>query len=333
MKSSITLISFIFSLNTWGTTLWIKPIVTPLINFKTHILALGPQHSTYAQGQLDQIRQGTRKLFNLKYNIQKAQRFYLAGETELAKKTFNEITSVALQADFNLEQRRLILYAFLRQAQIELDSNLKKAILLQTASFMLEELTNSYPDYNLFPPPLIKTLNTIYHTNKILNINWKKLFPNHEIILVNGVKRNIDMIDNLKIGTYRMTALSSSHAPYVNTIRISSLISKKIKTQPLTKGVCQHLQIKEAWKQPHIKLFTPKNCSGIHKKVFASPYNSLEELLSNPDFINKKMNLNALSTKEKVGLGIGIGIAILAIGITWFVVENNKPNLIKRDSF
>lgn len=245
----------VFPSLSWGITIWVISPDTSRAQFKAHLTALGKNHKSYAQSQWEYLKKKT-KSFQLSKKIKQAQALYLSGSS--STDLFKAITDLAYLGDWNKEQRRIILYAFLRLAQLEKNSNRKKAFLISAGNFIMENLTSTYPEYNLFPPPFIERLNNFQNKKNSFVINWKKLFPHHEILLINGKK----MTDKTKLkeGKYRITVLSSSHVPWIKTIELGDLLSKKMKSETLTSGHCDSLKIKPVWKKKNMKLLKNKNC-------------------------------------------------------------------------
>ena len=236
---------------------WIKPPQTPFLSFKAHIEALDFPHTTYAEYQLSQRRKAAQT-FKLIHRIQKAQELYLSETISLAKKSFQDITQMAHAADWNEEDRRIILYAFLRSAQLEDQPDIKKAFLLSASRFFRKQITAKKADYNLFPPPLTEKFNSFLKNPIFLKMNWREIFPEHEIILVNGETVSIHKPLQIPEGTYRITALSSSHAPWSGALSLSQLISRPVHTKALTTGACQSLKIAPQWENPSVQLLSPE---------------------------------------------------------------------------
>ena len=160
---------------------------------------------------------------------------------------FLETANLAFQADWNQKQRRIILYAFLRLAQLEPEPDEKKAFLISAGRFIMEPLSPSYPEYNLFPPPLIKELNRLREGQNSFLMDWRKIFPHYEILFVNG-KKIMRPKTRLNEGRYRIAALSSSRAPFIKTESLSGLLSNApYQTAFLTTGPCRSAKIKPEW--------------------------------------------------------------------------------------
>ncbi|MCY4512066.1 MAG: hypothetical protein OXB86_00085, partial [Bdellovibrionales bacterium] len=149
---------FLFPVN--ANTIWIKPPQKSLLNFKAHIEALGSPHISYGEHQFSQRRKEAQS-FKLMAQIQKAQELYLSGTIPSAKKAFQNIIQMAHASDWDKKDRRIILYAFLRSAQLEERPDIKRAFLLSAVQFSRKPITPQQKDYTLFPPPLTKIFNTL----------------------------------------------------------------------------------------------------------------------------------------------------------------------------
>ena len=241
-----------------NSTIWIRPNHIPFQEFKADIKAFGPPHISYAESLLAKERKRADS-FHLKKRLIPAQELYLSGEGREAEKIFKEISSLSFSADWGDEDRRIILYSFLRQAQSEKDREKRKAILLSAGDFTLSALSPSnYRDWDLFPPPLMKELQLIQSQARALQPDWNKIFPKHELIVVNGEVLPKNMATKLPSALYRVSAFSSSHQPYSATIRLSTLLSKRITGKRLTSGFCKNLTTK----LPNVGIlpFPPSSC-------------------------------------------------------------------------
>lgn len=242
------------------TKIWIKAPQMPFKEFEAHIEAFGFPQVSYAQNLLIQKRKEA-KSFQLKEKLIVAQELYLSGEGESAMKAFGQITDLALSADWDEEDRRIILYSFLRAAQNEEDWEKRKAILLSAISFALFKISNAnYPDQDLFPPPLMEEIRLIQTKATFLLVDWKNIFPDHEIILINGEQVKKDKKIKIPQTFYRVSAFSSSHLPWSQNLNLSELLTRKIKTKSLTKGPCGKFQIKLNLKDESTQVLPFSNC-------------------------------------------------------------------------
>ena len=224
--------------------IWAAAPGVSFFQLKARTDALGQAHKTYAQNYAEFLARRADS-FRLLEKIKKAQTAYLSGSG--SKPLFLETANLAFQADWNQKQRRIILYAFLRLAQLEPEPDEKKAFLISAGRFIMEPLSPSYPEYNLFPPPLIKELNRLREGQNSFLMDWRKIFPHYEILFVNG-KKIMRPKTRLNEGRYRIAALSSSRAPFIKTESLSGLLSNApYQTAFLTTGPCRSAKIKPEW--------------------------------------------------------------------------------------
>lgn len=298
--------------------IWIKAPQMPLSEFKAHVSALGSSHISYSQNLLKEKREQA-KSFKLKDKLLKAQEFYLSGEEEKAMKAFQKIAELALQADWDKEDQRIILYSFLRMAQSEEDSEKRKALLLSASGFALFPINSkNYPDYGLFPPPLMEDLKNIQEKTNTLLVDWKLIFPNHEIILINGQQIEKDKKINLPQTFYRILALSSSHQVWSKSLNLSELITQKIKTNSLTKGFCNNLQIREEYrKQKNTKILAFSKCPKPPVVLRLDKKNELKTTVPEPV---EETWLSDLPT----WLIVGAGVISLSLLIALSQTKDNK---------
>ena len=266
-------------------TVWIKAPQMPFKEFKAHLKILDTSHISYAQNKLNQKRK-LAKSFQLKEKLLVAQKLYLSGEEKKAIEIFQEITKLSTLADWDEEDRRIILYSFLRRAQSEEDSEKRKALLFSASDFVLFKITSSnYSDYDLFPPPLMEELKLIQGKANFLSVYWKKIFPDYEIILINGKQIQINQKTILPQAFYRISAFSSSHQAWSHNLNLSELLSQKIKTKNLTTGPCENLQVKDLVEKINLKILPVSNCPKQsilkfkeHKRVNKkNQFNNLED--------------------------------------------------------
>ncbi|MBC6414975.1 MAG: hypothetical protein GDA46_01090 [Bdellovibrionales bacterium] len=259
---------------------WIRGNRTDLQEFQV-FLKNSDIDLSYAKFQWKQKVKRSKK-FKLKEKLLLAQQLYLEGEKERSEKLFNQISLLAYLADWDKEDRRILLYSFLRAAQLQEDKKKRQALLILAKNFSLSSRDfKTSIDFKLFPPPLIDELRKIQEKSNFLVVNWNSLFPDHEILLLNG--KRIDKNKKLKLVQtyYRVTALSSSHQAWSEKISLSNLLLQKIKTARLTLGTCETLRIlPELEKQKNIKLFPISKCKTKHLEgILAKNSEKMEELV------------------------------------------------------
>lgn len=307
---------------------WIKPPQTSFLDFRAHIEALDSPHITYGDYQLLQHRKAAHSL-KLINHIQKAQELYLSGTIPSAKQAFQNITQMAHAADWEEEDRRIMLYAFLRRAQLEEQPDIKRAFLLSAVQFSRKSITPEKADYTLFPPPLTEEFNTLLKNQVFFTVLWKEIFPEHEIILINGKRVSVRTSIEIPEGVYRITALSSSHTPWSQAISLSRLIARPVHTKTLTTGTCQTLKIASRWKRPSTQLLSPECPAPIKFVGTTFPYknvtSSIKRNTLQPDFSEKA----AASQKQKIPkwfwIAGGVATASLLIYFNGFQTQKSPP--------
>ena len=324
-KIRLILAVLIWPLHLQAETFWIKSLKVPVNKFKAHIQTLSSEgDKSYAVIQLKRLRERT-KAFSLEEKIKQAQKLYLSDNLLKAQESFEEITNQIYLGDWNNEERRIIFYSLLRQAQLSKQSESKKAFVKRAALFRGEEITSKDPDYSLFSPDFWKEFSQIQKKIPSTSISWKKIFPYHEIILINGKQINVQKAFYLSDGTYRITALSSSHEPWIKIISTSLLLSQSLKFSSLTKGVCEFEKIKEKWLEPHVKLFTNSFCPTSFKET------ALTKAASTKQYnIDIEKDLNQTKATNKYAKWIFLGSILATLGILYYFKSHPKP-LIERE--
>jgi len=246
--------------------IWVKAYNSSFEDFSV-FLAIGSRKS-YAEYQLETLREQAES-FELKEKLIEAQKLYLEGKHQKAMKFFNQITGKAYKADWSKEHHRIIIYAFLRSAQIQEDKT--EAFLISVRNFNGQSLQN-YKDFDLFSPPLINELKRVQTQSSVLYPDWKALFPHHEIVLVNGQKVDKNQSLPFFATTYRITALSSSHRAWSQKISLSQLVLNPIQTERLSTGFCENIKLLPELEEAQVQLF-----SKPHSKCRVSEAGFLEE--------------------------------------------------------
>jgi len=190
---------------------------------------------SYAQYQLDREQTKPRPI-NLKSLLKQAQMEFLSYESHRSKNTFLLMTNNIHSFDWNNTDRKIIFYSLLRLAQME--KNLQKQKLYLQEAFIFS--IGLKLDLQVFPPPLVKKYFDIKNSISSISIELENIFPDHEIILINGKQFFHKDKVSLPYGTYRVTGFSSSHKKWSQILSLSQLVSKKITTPPLMEGTCQN---------------------------------------------------------------------------------------------
>ena len=325
------LILFCFQSN-WVTAqdsaVWVKSVYSSYPEFLVFIES--SNSASYADYLIRQQRKQAKN-FKLKEQLLKAQELFLSGEDKRAVQAFRGISSLAYRADWDEEDRRIIMYSLLRLAQFEEEPEQRKALLLSASDFFIFEINEeTYSDYSLFPPPLIEELKEIQKKKNILSLNWTKIFPNHEIILLNGQKLEKYKIPSLPQAVYRITALSSSHKTWGKNISLSKLARQIIETASLTTGTCQKLKL--LIQKKNIKLAPVSNCPNLN------PLSSKMEnnLAFSPIYSEKESKSNTEKTETTARQWpswLIVGVSVVALSLIISLGGNKDKSQNDQDDF
>ena len=294
---------------------WVRSLYSSGEDFQIFLNTHSGQ--SYAEYQLQQSRQKA-KSFQIKEKLISAQQFYLEGREQEAKEAFLEISHQAYLADWDTEERRIFIYTFLRLAQFEKNKQKQQAFLILAQHFLGSPITKeNYSDFELFPPPLMNRLKEIQAQSPILTLPLGALFPNHEILLLNG-----ERIDKRKVlkrfqAHYRLTALSSSHKPWSKKVNLSKLLFQKIPKQSLTEGACPYAQLKTPLKNPAIEVAPASRCpekNPLPGLTGTSPSGAGPSTASPEKSAKKPSEESQEAFKDKkLWLTIGAGVVILSL--------------------
>ena len=263
--------------------IWVRAYDTSLQGFQVFLQS--SSRLSYAEFQVRYSRKQAQN-FRLKDKLISAQKLYLDGKQQKAMKFFNQITKESYSADWSEEDRRIITYAFLRSAQIQEDKT--QAFLILARTFYGSAISKeTYSDFDLFPPPLMSQLEKVQETNLLLSPDWGLIFPNHEILLINGQRIDKESKRKFLPVSYRVTALSSSHKLWSKKIHLSKLVLKPVQTEKLTSGFCEKIElIPELKKQKRFQLFSVPKCKASEKLLLGK-----ETLKQDPTEQEMKQNL------------------------------------------
>lgn len=235
--------------------------------------------------------------------LKEAQKAYLSGDLEKAKKYFQKLSQLALLKDWNLEERKALHYSFLRLAQITKDPKIKREYILKAQNFS----PTLFPDPSLFTPKFIKMYKALSSSRK--TIPWmpeESVSRFYSIILINGRKHSRPFIQPIEIPKndfFRISFISNAFSPIVKILNAKTLKNLKVEVSPLVQGTC---------KKPMIASHLFKMEKLIRKKafVFFNPYcikslaqiknqNSLQDLSFEEEEKNHQEVLKAQYEKTK----------------------------------
>ena len=287
----------------------------------TEFLAYSKTESirTYAQHQLDNNRKKPRPI-QLSEVLKQAQEDFLSHEPERSKKSFSLITEHIHAFDWTEEERKIIFYSLLRLAQLERNEQKKRLLLQEAVVFSLDIKLN----LQVFPPPLVELYLKIKKQTNFISLNLKKIFPWHEIVLINGkVYAHTDEI-MLPYGMYRVTAFSSSHTNWSQNLSLSRLITKRVNTFSLVSGSC---------KEASINTFTLKDYRILFPNFCI--WHSMKDQIVPKQKELKLADLNELDKKkqwyEEELLWVGAAL-VLAVGAVFILSIDKDGDTPKKDN-
>lgn len=296
---------------------------------------------TYAQYQLDQIYKTPRPIL-LETLLEKSQREFLSHEPQRAKKTYKLIISHIHSFDWTLPERKIILYALFRIAQLE--TNLQKQkLFLQEAAVFSGDLKI---DTSLFPPPLVQTYSNLKKSMNYIPVNLKKKFPGYELVLINGKKYSVIKQNTLLLayGVYRIRALSSSKQTWFKTLSLSRLLSQKVQSLALIDkdSSCQQMVFNQGVQKPNhsVEVLFPNFCvwnsikeqtnTLAGKNMKHSGTMELEKsnkVYSNSietEILSENTLHNHIGKKKWVKPVLWTGGAVLFSTLVFFIIKNNQ---------
>ena len=140
--------------------------------------------------------------------------------------------------------------------------------------------------------------------------------------MINGKQIPLEeKIVKIPESSYRITALSSSHAAWTKIVTTSYLMTQAIKTNSLTTGYCKTLKTKNQLED--IKIFYNKSCENI--KYFGEK--ELKKYEENSYAISgKNRDKKWSSFKKKVPRWVWVSSTILLTGIIISLANNRKSN-------
>ena len=293
---------------------------------------------------MDQIYKTSRPII-LESLLEKSQREFLSHEPQRAIKTYKLIISHIHSFDWTLPERKIILYALFRMAQLETNFQ-KQKLFLQEAIVFSGDLKI---DTALFPPPLVQTYSNLKKSMNYTPVNLKKIFPEHELVLINGkqypVKERTTLL--LPYGVYRIRALSSSRQVWSKTLSLSRLLSQKVHSLPLVnkESSCQQIVFnQEVKKLKHsIEVLFPNFCvwNSIKEQTNflagKNLKNSETMALEKPnkvyrnsietEILSENITHNQTGQKKWVKPVLWAGGTILFSSLIFFIIKSNQTSV------
>lgn len=272
---------------------------------------------------LDANRPGTQFEERLRAKLEKAQRAWLNGSSEVAKEAFIDVTELGALADWRDSEREALLYSHLRLAQLS-GTSLERAEWLAKGARLVTDLE---PDSGLFPPPIVAEFKDV--RSKIATqstaIVFKDVFPGFRYVLIDGRKISLESATPTRIspGLHRITAWSDRHSPITEHMSSAQLGVFRIKVNPIVESCGAPTRTLEG---------------GLEVDVYDGPgCASTVPTLS----LTKAPDLNWAATPNEVKARprrdwLWIGAGVVASAVVFSVIRNQKksdPTPSHRDGF
>ena len=175
-------------------------------------------------------------------DFKKAQILFLDGNLDQAKQQFLLVTERKWSCDWAENERQLVLFSFLRMAQIEQDSARQTQWLTHAVQFDSEWT----PDPSVFPPPLIEQFSAVRRQSIAQKIVLPAFSQKYSALLRNGRFISLAQLSLEAIGgKARYTFVSDTYQIETVFITLSELEQLTLQPQPLVLGDCNNFQVSE----------------------------------------------------------------------------------------
>lgn len=172
--------------------------------------------------------------------LESAQKEYLEGSLELAKTSFESITRISRDADWTIEERKSIFYAYMRVASLTSDTVARRQWLSEAARFDYE----LNPDKTIFTPPLVKEFDSIRKEEVSNAKNWdiSAFKENIVTIKVNGKKYGAQYGGSIKLlnGANRIVFISNKNMPIARVLNANQALATTIPKEYYSLGTCNN---------------------------------------------------------------------------------------------
>jgi hypothetical protein len=254
--------------------------------------------------ELEARRPGSANENRLREALSRAQSAWLDGSLESARDRFLVITQMSLSADWQMPQRKVIHYAFLRAAQTE-STTLKRDALLERAASLYPDLV---PDRDLFPPPILEAYQGALNRARraSIEVNFDSLFKNDSVVLVNGRRINKNTDDAIRIapGEHRISAFSDSHFPHSEVLDANRLSTFNMNRSSIAIGHCDAPELIALPDLGTAKLAVMYSADCVRTKI-GSEWLPSEPISSSSHLANS--DLAKLSSKNTKPVGLPVG--------------------------
>ncbi len=191
-------------------------------------------------------------------DFKRAQLLFLDGNLDKAKQQFLVVTEKKWACDWAETERQIILFSFLRMAQIEPDAGRQIEWLVQAVQYESEWT----PDASVFPPPLIAQYATVRRQITSQKIVLPAFAQKYSALLRNGRFMSLAQLSlEANAGKARYTFVSDTYQIETVFVALPELENLSIQPQPFVTGECSDFQINENLKWiENVSVFHSLNC-------------------------------------------------------------------------
>jgi hypothetical protein len=191
-------------------------------------------------------------------DFKRAQILFLDGNLDKAKQQFLIVTEKKWSCDWVESERQIILFSFLRMAQIEQETGRQTQWLTQAVQFDSEWT----PDPSVFPPPLIAQFTSARRQTTTQKIVLPAFAQKYSALLRNGRFISLAQLSlEAGPGKARYTFVSDTFQIETVFMTLSELEQLTLQPQPLVIGDCNEFQLNENLKWiENVSVFFGLNC-------------------------------------------------------------------------
>ena len=191
-------------------------------------------------------------------DFKKAQILFLDGNLDKSKQQFLIVTEKKWSCDWAESERQMVLFSFLRLAQIEQESARQTQWLTQAVQFDSEWT----PDPSVFPPPLIAQFSSLRRQTTAQKIVLPAFSQKYSALLRNGRFISLAQLSlEASAGKARYTFISDTYQIETVFITLLELEQLTLQPQPLVMGECNEFQLSENLKWiENVSVFFSLNC-------------------------------------------------------------------------
>ena len=245
------------------------------------------------------------------FKIIQAQNHFLQGSMAKAVSIFKEVANCRHKRDWSAQQRKRILYALFRLAQVT-ENQVQSRQWIQKA---LEFSRDIGPDLQKFPPPLLQQWKQQRKHLETHNYALPTGFDKFDLIKVNG--KEADSTSGLLRShgkVQRFSFYSNSHLPFHWLGRAGDLENLTLPLKPLFQGSCKN--------NPSP---LPKDIDGVLFPGLCLKTNTSESVENIIQTQTLKFSEKPKSFWQKNQTILWIGAVVISGIATWQYLEHNKP--------